>query len=311
MWDQPTYHRKITVRCNKAQITIKIRKTIIRLTQKAILGLSILTWNHAEGAERYQPIESKVEAKAEPLLLFPVKAVFENNRAVNGKHYTALNIISSYGRSGDMEGVGAALALSARRQSHGFAHIENLFSCVSPESCLNVLDSEQIWSVIQSLESHSHLNAIFWRRERLDTSAFYIYPLLYCGRLKVDLSLYSSEGQGSKYAAHYSQASQNPIGEVCRGESSFQILFGMRLVISVSLAICGILLIYFGASFTSNCAYQWSRWLGALILGLGLLLLLAPLHWEWFLCAGQNAESQQTEYNQSFQHGGNVPQGIA
>jgi hypothetical protein len=42
--------------------------------------------------------------------------------------------------------------------------------------------------------------------------------------------------------------------------------------------------------------------------GLGLLLLMAPLHWEWFLCADWG-DQQQTEYRQTFQHdGGNVSQ---
>jgi hypothetical protein len=40
---------------------------------------------------------------------------------------------------------------------------------------------------------------------------------------------------------------------------------------------------------------------------LGLLLLLAPIHWEWFLCADWSSQ-QQPEYSQPFTHGENVSQ---
>jgi hypothetical protein len=40
---------------------------------------------------------------------------------------------------------------------------------------------------------------------------------------------------------------------------------------------------------------------------LGLLLLSAPIHWEWFLCADRSNQ-QQTEYSQPFTHGENVSQ---
>jgi len=103
-------------------------------------------------------------------------------------------------------------------------------------------------------------------------------------------------------AAYYAQASENPIGEVCRSDSSFQILFGMRLVISVSLCIISIFLAYFGS------ARRWCVWLGCIGMGLGLLLLLAPIHWEWFLCASQDSGQQDSEYRQTFTHGGNVSQ---
>ncbi len=100
-------------------------------------------------------------------------------------------------------------------------------------------------------------------------------------------------------AAYDTQSSQNPIGEVCRGDSSFQILFGMRLVISVSLCILSIFLAYFGYT------RRWCVWLGLIGMGLGLLLLLAPIHWEWFLCAG-NDDQGHTEYRQPFQHNSTI-----
>jgi hypothetical protein len=104
-------------------------------------------------------------------------------------------------------------------------------------------------------------------------------------------------------ASYHAQTGQNPIGEVCRSDSSFQILFGMRLVISVSLCILSIFLAYFGN------ARWWCVWGGLVAMGLGLLLLLAPIHWEWFLCADWSSQNQQTEYRQMFQHdGGNVSQ---
>ncbi len=96
-------------------------------------------------------------------------------------------------------------------------------------------------------------------------------------------------------AAYDAQTGQNPIGEVCRSDSSFQILFGMRLIISVSLCIFSIFLAYFGY------ARRWCVWLGLIGMGLGLLLLLAPLHWEWFLCASQDSY-QQTEHHKTFTH---------
>jgi hypothetical protein len=70
----------------------------------------------------------------------------------------------------------------------------------------------------------------------------------------------------------------------------------MRLVISVSICIFSIFLAYFGYA-TWYCV-----WLGLIGMGLGLLLLLAPLHWKWFLCASQDSPQQKSEYSQTFLH---------
>ncbi len=106
---------------------------------------------------------------------------------------------------------------------------------------------------------------------------------------KVALSLDSPQGKPSQESANYSQPSQNPIGGICRSDSSFQILFGVRLVISVSLCIGSIFLFYFGSR------KRWCRRLGISGLGLGLLLLLAPVQWEWFLCSDQQQHGEQRE----------------
>jgi len=78
-----------------------------------------------------------------------------------------------------------------------------------------------------------------------------------------------------------SQTSKNPIGSICRGDSSLQILFGMRLVVSVFLCVLGIVFVYFGNS-NRLCVGA-----GFFCCVLGLPGLVVPVHREWFLCYGQ------------------------
>jgi hypothetical protein len=95
---------------------------------------------------------------------------------------------------------------------------------------------------------------------------------------QVGLSLDRQQSQPSQKSSYYPQSSQNPIGGVCRSDGSFQIFFGMRLVVSASLCISSIFLGYFGSR------KRWCRWAGTIGMGLGMLLLLAPIQWEVVLC---------------------------
>jgi hypothetical protein len=111
----------------------------------------------------------------------------------------------------------------------------------------------------------------------------------------ISLALERPESRKRQKTSYYAQSGQNPIGKVCRSDSSFQILFGMRFVVSVSLCILGIFFAYV------RSADWWSGWAGGISMGLGTLLLLVPIHWEWFLCTDWD-DHQQTEYRQQFPH---------
>jgi hypothetical protein len=103
----------------------------------------------------------------------------------------------------------------------------------------------------------------------------------------------------SEKATNDSQSSESPIRSVCGSDSSFPILFGMRLVVCVALCVGSIFLGYFG-SCNRLCV-----WLGFIGLSLGLILLVVPFHWEWFLCSKQD----NSEYRQQFQHGNTLTAG--
>lgn len=78
------------------------------------------------------------------------------------------------------------------------------------------------------------------------------------------------------------------------------VLFGVRFVVSISLSLFGIFLVYFGSE------NRWCVGAGFACFTLGLILLVLPLHWEWFLCECQG----KSYYCQPFQHdGANVSRG--
>jgi len=121
-------------------------------------------------------------------------------------------------------------------------------------------------------------------------------------QLALRTAAHYDESPPRHYAAYYSEESQNPISSVHGCGDCFPILFGMRLVICVSLCIVGILLAHTGPT---SCLREW---IGSLLFFPGLILLVVPFHWEWYVFPCQETPCQQTEYRQTFQHdAANVP----
>lgn len=115
-------------------------------------------------------------------------------------------------------------------------------------------------------------------------------PLPQRRRLKVSLPLDSVEREKSYDPPDNSQARQNPIRQVCRSESIFQIMLGLRLAVSLFLCTISLILAYFGHK-------RWCVWLGAAGMSLGMLLLLAPLRWDWIIC-GKQDDSRKSDTSQ-------------
>jgi hypothetical protein len=156
-------------------------------------------------------------------------------------------------------------------------------------SCCSKITERDLNSSVDNFHSLSPLRAVIKiqvasRNLNDQTRSFLVYH-------QVSLSFDSPQGKTSQESANRSQSSQNPIGCVCGSESHFEIFFGMRLVVSVSLCIGCVFLVYFGSR------RRWCGWVGISGMGLGMLLLLAPIQWDIVLCpAYEHNQDRQSSY---------------
>jgi len=184
--------------------------------------------------------------------------------------------------------------MSGRRQDHFFLDLIRFPFWKQANFGDYLPQGERERGIVHGFEVHLNRESVKRVKRNISvfrSNDFYIYPLAHGGGLEISLPLNGEKSVKSQDAAYYAQSSQNPIGEVCRSESSFQILLGLRLVISVFMCCGSITFVYSGPS------RWWCLWLGCIGMALGMLLLLAPIPWNGVLCG-----KQDSEYRQQFQH---------